>query len=225
MREHGAMQVLVVEDDRKLAELLARRLHALGHEVEIAGDGPSGLERAKTHLFEIALVDVMLPGMDGTSVVRTLRSAGNTLPIIMLTARDTVADRVRGLDAGADDYVVKPFEFEELTARMEAVARRSPAGTRLAHGPLQIDRATRRAWSGDTELDLTPLEFDLLAFLLANAGTVVSRADLRQHVWGLEDLDAPSKVVDLYVYYLRRKLGDAGDLIETVRGIGYAIGR
>ena len=218
------MRMLLVEDDRRLADLVADRLRDLGHEVETANDGDEGLRLANSGRFNVAVLDVMLPGRDGLSVLDELRGTGDDLPVLLLTAKDTVPDRVDGLRRGADDYLVKPFAFDELVARVEAVARRSSADPRLVHGPIAMDREARRVWADGEEVDLTAKEFDLLRCFLENDGRVLTRAELKERVWNFE-FDAQTKVVDLYVHYLRRKLGPAGDRIHTVRGVGYVLGR
>jgi two-component system OmpR family response regulator len=222
------MRILLIEDDRRLATLLAQRLRGEGHEAETTDNGVDGLALATSGRFELAVVDVMLPGMDGLTLTSELRERGITLPVLMLTARDTVEDRVGGLRAGADDYLVKPFAFAELVARIDALARRSgraPAGTAvMTHGPVTLDARARRVTVDGREVDLTAKEFDLLQCLMEHAGRVLSRVELKELVWDFS-FDAQTKVVDLYVHYLRKKLGDAGDIIETVRGVGYAVGR
>jgi len=168
----------------------------------------------------------MLPGLDGVQLTRELRSSGNQGPVLMLTARDAVEDRVRGLRAGADDYLVKPFAFAELLARIEALSRRAGTRRRLSFGPVDMDLESHLARVDGQVVDLTPKEFDLLECLLRGAGRVLSRMEIKEYVWGFT-FDAPTKVVDLYVHYLRRKLerAGAGQVIETVRGIGYSVGR
>ncbi|MFM8944263.1 MAG: response regulator transcription factor [Actinomycetota bacterium] len=218
------IRMLIVEDDRRLAELVAARLRDLGHEVETAADGERGYELAATGRFDLALMDVMLPGRDGLSVIRDLRAKGSTMPVVVLTAKDAVPDRVDGLRAGADDYLVKPFAFEELLARIDAVARRSSLDQHLGYGPIELDIEAHRVTVAGEQVEFTTKEFALLQVLLEDAGKVVSRATLKERVWNFEP-DAETKVVDLYVHYLRRKLGPAGDLIHTVRGIGYSLGR
>ena len=220
----------MIEDDRRLAALVAQRLRGEGHDAETADNGVDGLSMALSGRFDLAVVDVMLPGMDGMQLASALRDRGSGLPLLMLTARDTVADRVGGLRAGADDYLVKPFAFEELLARVEALARRStspsvPANrTALSCGPVTLDTRARRVTVDGVEIDLTPKEFDLLACLLEHKGRVLTRLELKELVWDFP-FDAQTKVVDLYVHYLRKKLGTAGDVIETVRGVGYVVGR
>lgn len=225
--DHGGVNILIVEDDRRLAELLARRLRERGHEVQLGDDGLEALALARSGTAEVMVLDVMLPGKDGLSVIRELRGLGVDIPVLLLTARDTVEDRVHGLGAGADDYLVKPFAFEELLARLEALDRRrrgSVDGTVLRQGPLSLDPGSRRAWVDSRELDLTAKEFDLLLCLVEHRGKVLTRKQLKDLVWDFS-FDARTKVVDLYVHYLRRKLGEHGDLIQTVRGVGYAVGR
>jgi two-component system OmpR family response regulator len=221
------VRILLIEDDGRLAELLAKRLRAEGHEAETCDNGIDGLERASSGGFEVVVVDVMLPGMDGITLTDVLRKRDVAAPVLMLTARDTVEDRVTGLRAGADDYLVKPFAFAELLARIEALARRAAPtgdGAQLLHGPVRLDPRSRRVTVDGREVALTAKEFDLLECLLRNAGRVLSRTELKELVWDFS-FDAQTKVVDLYVHYLRKKLGDAGDVIETIRGVGYSVGR
>ncbi len=222
------MRLLLIEDDRKLADLLAMRLRKEGHEADACYDGVEGLERAASGAYDAAVVDVMLPGLDGMALTRELRASGIALPILLLTARDTVEDRVSGLRGGADDYLVKPFAFAELLARIETITRRTettPSGAEvLSYGPVTLDAAARRVRVQGREVELTAKEFDLLECLMRNAGRVMSRLQLKEEVWDFA-FDAQTKVVDLYVHYLRKKLGPEGDIIQTVRGVGYAVGR
>ncbi len=220
------MQVLIVEDERRFAHLLARRLEDAGYTTSLAFSGTQGLDRAIREVPDLALVDVMLPEMDGVTMTRALRDQGSDLPVLMLTARDAIEDRVTGLAAGADDYLVKPFAFQELLARIEALTRRTGRDQCLASGPVVLDIAAHRVTVDGRSLELTPKEFELLTCLLRGAGRVLTRSEIKEHVWGFM-FDAPTKVVDLYVHYLRKKLAEAGapDVIETVRGIGYSIGR
>ena len=220
------MHILLVEDDRRLAELIARRLRPEGHRVEIRDDGRAGLERAIVDDIDLAIVDVMLPELDGMALTRSLREAGVQTPVLMLTARDAIDDRVNGLRSGADDYLVKPFAFDELIARIDAIGRRSRSATGdvLVVDGVRVDRLARRVRVGEREIELTTKEFDLLACLLEHEGQVLTRAQLKQLVWDFP-FDAKTKVVDLYVHYLRRKLGPGGDIIRTVRGVGYSVGR
>lgn len=221
------MNILVIEDDRRLADLIARRLRTAGHTVETCDDGSRGLDRATAGGLDLAIVDVMLPGMDGISLTRTLRDRDVAIPILMLTARDGIDDRVDGLRSGADDYLIKPFAFDELLARVDALARRSrgaPAGAILRHGAVTLNPRSRRVHVEGEEVELTSKEFDLLTCLLEHRGQVLTRAELKELVWDFP-FDAQTKVVDLYVHYLRRKLGAGGDIIRTVRGVGYSVGR
>jgi DNA-binding response OmpR family regulator len=222
------MRVLMIEDDRRLADLLVTRLRREGHDALASYDGVEGLDLAASGGFDAAVVDVMLPGLDGMSLTAELRAAGSRLPVLLLTARDTVEDRVAGLRGGADDYLVKPFAFAELLARLDAITRRAepaaPGSGVLVSGSVALDPKARRVRVDGREVDLTAKEFDLLECLLRNAGRVMSRSELKEEVWDFT-FDARTKVVDLYIHYLRRKLGDAGDIIQTVRGVGYAVGR
>jgi two-component system OmpR family response regulator len=220
------MRVLVIEDEVRMARLLKRALEEEGHAVDVASDGPDGLWMATENSYAAIVLDVMLPGFDGFELCRRLRAAGIWAPVLMLTARDEVGDRVRGLDAGADDYLVKPFSLLELSARLRALARRDdrrrPAV--LSEGDLRLDPASKRAWRAETELTLSPKEFSLLEFFLRHAGAVLTRSQLTEAVWDFA-YDGGSNVVDQYVNYLRRKV-DAPfgrhDL-ETVRGMGYRL--
>jgi DNA-binding response OmpR family regulator len=220
------MHVLLVEDERRFAHLLARRLEGAGYSTALAFTGTQGLERATGSTWDLAVVDVMLPELDGVAMTRALRERGSEIPILMLTARDAVEDRVRGLQAGADDYLVKPFAFAELLARIEALTRRSGRSSRLSFGPVEVDVPAHRVTVHGERMELTPKEFELLECLMRGKGRVLTRAELKEYVWGFT-FDAPTKVVDLYVHYLRRKLEAAGapSVVETVRGVGYAIGR
>jgi len=217
----------MVEDDRRLAELIAERLRGAGHEAETADNGVDGLSLSLSGRFDVVIADVMLPGMDGIALTSTLRDRGRTVPILMLTARDAVGDRVDGLRSGADDYLVKPFAFDELLARLEALVRRGTDrsnGGVLTQGALTLDPAARRVAVDGAEVELTPTEYALLRCLLEHRGRVMTRQELKGLVWDFP-FDAKTKVVDLYIHYLRQKLGPAGAEIETVRGVGYAIGR
>ena len=220
------MRILVVEDDAKMAELLRRGLAKEGHSVEISKDGLSGLEKGLTLPFDAIVMDIMLPGLDGLAVVRRLRSGGVRSPILMLTARDSVSDIVRGLDVGADDYLTKPFSFEVLAARLRVIARRvsSDAGSILQVGDLTLDPQTHEAHRGRRQMVLTRTEFVLLEHLMRRAGRVVSRDDLIEAVWGV-DRDVESNTLDVFIFQLRNKIefGGAGRLIQTVRGFGYAM--
>jgi two-component system OmpR family response regulator len=222
------VRVLVVEDEVRMAGLLRRALTEEGHAVDVAPDGPQGLWLATENEYGAIVLDVMLPGMDGFQLCRRLRESGAWAPVLMLTARDGVTDRVRGLDAGADDYLVKPFSLLELAARLRALARRDGRGRPpvLAEGDLRLDPASKQAWRAGTELHLSPKEYSLLEFFLRHPGQVLTRSAIIEAVWDFA-YDGGSNVVDQYVNYLRRKI-DAPfgrrDL-ETVRGMGYRLRR
>ena len=220
------MRVLVVEDERKLAELLARGLREEGHAADLADRGEEALWMAQAVPYDAIVLDVMLPGLDGFDVCRRLRNDGVWSPVLMLTARDAVDDRVTGLDAGADDYLAKPFSFEELLARLRALARRAPQErpTVLEVGGLRLDPAAHRAWRGDVELDLSAKEFVLLELFLRRPGVVLTRTQLLDGAWDIA-FEARSNVVDVYVRYLREKIDRpfGRDSIETVRGVGYRL--
>ncbi|HVX43870.1 MAG TPA: response regulator transcription factor [Mycobacteriales bacterium] len=220
------MRVLVIEDEPRMARLLARALEEEGYTVDVAGDGPDGLWRATERSYAAIVLDVMLPGFDGFELCRRLRAAEVWVPVLMLTARDEIGDRVRGLDAGADDYLVKPFSLLELAARLRALTRRDarerPAV--LVDGDLTLDPVGRHARRGDIELDLSPKEFALLEFLMRNAGAALSRSQILEGVWDLA-YAGTSNVVDQYINYLRRKVDTpfGRNDIETVRGVGYRL--
>jgi two-component system response regulator MprA len=231
-------RVLVVEDDARIAASVRRALTYEGYEVEVARDGPSALERARVAPPDLVVLDVMLPRLDGLEVCRRLRQASN-VSILMLTARDSLADRVRGLDSGADDYLVKPFSHDELLARLRAMLRRralhqdpDPSDPDRPGRPptivrawdLSIDTSAREVRRGERLIGLTALEFDLLEHFMRHSRQVLTRAQLLESVWGF-DATTASNVVDVYVGYLRTKLEDAGEprLLHTVRGVGYVL--
>jgi DNA-binding response OmpR family regulator len=222
------MHVLLVEDDQRLARVLRRLLEDDRHVVEVAHDGREGLELATSPAgIEVVILDIGLPDIDGLEVARRVRKAGSEMAILMLTARDTVNDRVTGLDAGADDYLVKPFAYEELSARLRALARRSEPGPRrpdpvLAAGPIALDERTRRVTVEGSLVDLSPREFSLLECLLRHPGQTLSRDQLLDQAWPFSVAVTPN-AVDAYVHYLRTKLGPAARWVETVRGIGYRL--
>ena len=220
-------RLLVVDDEPALREALQSSLEFEGYKVVTANDGLEALEcLAGDTGFDAVLLDVMMPRLDGLTACRRLRSAGNHIPVLMLTARDAVGDRVSGLDAGADDYLVKPFELEELVARLHALLRRRPDRPRLPLeiGDLQIDPARRLVRRGGRAIELTNREFELLETLARHAGLVLSRAQLLEQVWGYT-FEVDGNVVDQFVSYLRRKLEAAGEprLIHTVRGVGFVL--
>ena len=209
-----------------MAALLKRGLEEEGHAVDVAGDGPDGLWMGTENPYAAIVLDVMLPGFDGFEVSRRLRAAGRWVPILLLTARTEIKDRVEGLDAGADDYLAKPFSFAELSARLRALTRRGQPErpTVLSVGDLRLDPASRRAWRGKDELDLSAKEFALLELFLRNPGVVLNRSRILEHVWDYA-YDGVSNVVDQYVAYLRRKIDrpfHRADL-ETLRGVGYRL--
>ena len=216
------MRVLVVEDEPKMAALVRRGLVEEGHAADVANQGEDAVWMAEAHPYDAIVLDVMLPGMSGYETCRRLRNAGVWTPVLMLTARDAVEDRVAGLDAGADDYLTKPFSLVELFARLRALARRGGVErpTELAVGELRLDPASRRVRRGDTEIALSPKEFALLETFMRRPGEVLSRLQLLEHAWDFA-YEHRSNVVDVYVGYLRQKLGR--DLFETVRGAGYRL--
>lgn len=228
--DNRLVRVLVVEDDRKLARLIARVFSAEGIDVDLAHDGDEGLEHALRGVYDVAVVDWMLPGRDGPSLCRGVRANRLPLSILLLTARGQLEDRVLGLDSGADDYLVKPFAFEELLARIRALARRNAAATatdswELRYEDLVLDLRARSARRGDAPLDLTPTEWRLLEFFLRHAGQALSRRQILDYVWSYGD-PVQLTQVDVFVSFLRRKLHRRGqpELITTVRGIGYRLG-
>ncbi len=220
------MRVLVVEDEPKMAGLIKRVLTAERHVVDLAPDGVSGLALAELGPHDVIVLDRMLPDVDGITVLRLLRSKGVKTPVLLLTALGSVEDRVLGLDAGADDYLPKPFAFAELIARIRALGRRPAveADGRLSAGDLGLDELRHVAQVGERTVDLSAREFALLGYLIRHAGQVVTRQQILDAVWGAEP-DVYSNVVDLYVHYLRRKLGelDRADRLRTVRGVGYTL--
>jgi len=220
------MRVLIVEDERAMAELLKKGLEEENHRAALAFDGVEGLELARTYEFDAIVLDLMLPRVDGFEVARRLRYAGNETPILILTARDAVPDIVKGLDLGADDYLTKPFSFEEFLARLRTVARRgsAPRPTCLRVADLTLDPASRQALRGRREIRLSPTEYRLLELLMRRAGRVVTRTAIVEAVWGLEN-DVEENTLDAFVRLLRGKVdkGFSPKLIQTVRGIGYCL--
>jgi len=222
------MRALVVEDELKMAALIRRGLVEEGYAADVARTGEEALWMARATPYDAIVLDVMLPGRNGLDVCRSLRESGVWSPILMLTARDGVEDKVSGLDSGADDYLSKPFSFAELLARLRALTRRGPSERPavLEVGSLRLDPATRQAWRGEAEVDLSAKEFALLETFMRNAGDVLTRLDLLEHAWdyGYENR---SNVVDVYVRYLRAKIDRpfSLDSIETVRGVGYRLRR
>lgn len=220
-----ALRILIVEDEPEMADLLGRGLRGEGYQVDIAGDGIQAMSLSTGGAYDIAVLDVMLPGMSGFEICRWLRRQTDGLAIILLTARDAVDDRVRGLDAGADDYLTKPFEFAELAARLRALRRRDAIGaTRLDIGGLQIDLARHEISADGKELRLSRTEFDLLRLLAINLGKVMARAEILDSIWGSTAYIDPN-IVDQYVSYVRRKLDavQATARIVTSRGVGFEL--
>ncbi len=222
------LQLLLVEDEPKVAKALEKGLRGEGYKVDLAYRGDQGLALARAKDYALIVLDLMLPGMDGLELLRTLRGEGRRTKVLVLTARDTVEDRVLGLDTGADDYLVKPFAFAELLARIRALLRREGGLPHqiLQTGDLEVDLSARKARKGDRFLELTRREFDLLAFLVANAGRVVTREMLVREVWGEAPTSIPmDNVIDVYVSRLRKKVdgGSRESMIRTVRGVGFIL--
>jgi DNA-binding response OmpR family regulator len=224
-----AEKILIIEDEEKLARFVELELSYEGYEVAKAGDGRAGLALLEAGGFDLLLLDIMLPGINGLEVLRRVRKNHRNLPVIMLTARDSVVDKVTGLDSGADDYVTKPFAIEELLARIRTALRkkhaeRQPTAPTLSLGGLVLDAASRKATMNGDLLDLTKREFDLLQYLLENKDIVLTRDILLQKVWGY-DFQGETNAVDVYIRFLRGKIDDAYDVkyIQTVRGVGYVM--
>ena len=220
------MRILVVEDENKVGSFIKRGLEAANYSVDVERDGEAGLRRLVEGGYDLVILDVMLPRLDGFNVMKEIRQRGIQIPILLLTARIALADKVTGLDLGADDYLTKPFAFEELLARVRALLRRGSAAapTVLTAADLTLDPATRQVTRAGKRIDLTSKEYALLEFLLRRRDQVLSRAVIAQHVWGV-DYDTFTNVIDVYVNYLRKKI-DSGfepKLIHTVRGFGYVL--
>ena len=220
------MRVLLVEDERRIADFICKGLSEHGYGVDVAYDGDEALHWPDVAEFDVIVLDVMLPVRDGIEVCRALRERGLRTPILMLTARDAIEDRVRGLDSGADDYLVKPFAFAELVARLRALSRREPAakGTNLRIGDLVLDTTTREVSRGNQRIDLTTKEYALLEYLMRHPNQVLTRTMIAEHVWNY-DFDNATNVIDVHIRNLRRKIEDPfpTKLIQTVRGAGYRI--
>ena len=220
------MRILLVEDEEKVSRFIVRGLTAESFAVDTAPDGRSGLELATTYNYDLIILDLMLPGLNGTEVLRRIRRADHRVPILMLTARDAVADKVEHLEAGADDYLTKPFAFAELMARIKALLRRGsvdrPSVLRVAD--LEVDRLSQQVRRASRRIELTAKEYALLEYLIANAGRVLSRTMIIDHVWD-QSFDGATNIVDVYVRHLRNKVDDGHEskLIRTVRGVGYKI--
>jgi DNA-binding response OmpR family regulator len=218
--------VLLAEDDPAISEPLARALRREGYDVDVASDGPETLDAAKNGGIDLIVLDIGLPRLDGLEVCRRIRTAGSSVPVLILTARADEVDTVIGLDAGADDYVTKPFRLAELLARVRALLRRGTSETKVVQG-VRVDTDARRAWLGNTEIELTSKEFDLLALMVAEAGKVVTREQIMRQVWDSKWWGS-TKTLDMHVSWLRRKLGDdahSPQYITTVRGVGFRFER
>lgn len=219
------MRILVVEDDAKIGSFVAGGLKQHGFAVDLARDGDEALALATTTGYDAAVVDVMLPQLDGLSLVRRLRAKRNALPVLFLSARGSVEDRIGGLEAGGDDYLTKPFAFSELLARVQALIRRAtraPEATRLAAGDIELDLVTREVRAGGNPVELQPKEFTLLAFMLRHAGRPVTKTMILEHVWDYS-FDPDTNVVDVLVHRLRAKIDPDHTRIETLRGVGYVL--
>jgi DNA-binding response OmpR family regulator len=221
------MHLLLIEDYKPLLDSLSKGLRECGYAVDTAADGDEGLWYATTNEYDVMILDLMLPGVNGLTILKKVRAKNKTTGVLILTARDQIEDRVAGLDAGADDYLVKPFAFEELVARVRALVRRSYAKKKpvIQVADLRIDVASRRTWRGDDEIELTLREYSILEYLAVRAGETVSRSDIWQHVYEFNS-EADSNVVDVYITYLRKKIErpDKPVLLHTRRGFGYMLG-
>ena len=222
-------RILVADDERAVRESLNRALTLEGYEVRVVADGAQALEALRSEPADVVMLDVMMPVVDGLTACRVLRSEKNRVPILMVTARTETSDRVAGLDAGADDYLPKPFALDELLARLRALLRRAqpdeaPEPSTLSVGDLRVDAGARRVWAGDAEIELSKTEFDLLELLVRNSGIVLDQSTIYERIWGY-DFGPESKNLAVYIGYLRRKIDTEGRpvLIHTVRGVGYTV--
>ena len=220
------MKILVVEDEKKVASFIQRGLEGEGFTVEVAYDGESGVEIGSEGNFDLILMDIMLPKMDGLQAIKALREKGVESPVLCLTAKDTVEDIVAGLDSGSDDYLTKPFAFAELLARVRALVRRGTQerGAEITYADLRLDPVAHKVWRGDSEIDLTAKEYALLEFFMRNPETTLTRTMIAEHVWDYT-FDSFTNIIDVYVNYLRKKVDRdyTNKLIHTVRGIGYVL--
>jgi heavy metal response regulator len=221
------MRILLVEDEIKVRRFIERGLKAEGYAVDAAADGSAGLENLFSWTYDLVVLDINLPGLSGTDLLQRLRKENSTVPVLMLTARDSVADKVKNFECGADDYLTKPFSFAELLVRVKALLRRGPVdrSTVLSVADLQLDRVAHRVWRNEQTVELTSKEFSLLEYLMVNTGRVLSRTMIVEHVWD-QSFEGLTNIVDVYVRQLRKKIDDAHEqkLIRTVRGVGYSIG-
>lgn len=220
------MRILIVEDQKKIASFIERGLKEEGYAVDVALDGIEGEWKALNNDYDLIILDIMLPGKDGIEICKSLKKNGVETPILILTAKDSVRDKVIGLDSGADDYLTKPFAFEELLARIRALLRRKkiPKNDVLQIADLKLDRLKREVWRGNKKIELTSKEYALLEYLMLNAGNVVTRTMISEHVWN-ENFDSFTNVIDVYINYLRNKIdkGFGKKLIHTLRGAGYIL--
>ena len=216
------MRILLIEDEVKLASFIKRGLIAERYAVDVAKDGRSGLELAQAYQYDLVLLDLMLPGMDGSEVLRRIRRENSSVPVLILSARDTVQDKVANMETGADDYLTKPFAFAELSVRIKALMRRGPVNraSTIRVSDLELDRLSQQVKRAGQRIDLTSKEYALLEYLMSNAGRVLSRNMIIEHVWD-ESFDGITNIVDVYIRRLRRKIG--ADAIETLRGAGYRL--
>ena len=220
------MHILVVEDEKKVASFIQRGLEGEGYTVDVANDGESGVELGSKNNYDLILMDIMLPKMDGLEAVKALRANGVVSPVLCLTAKDTVDDIVAGLEVGSDDYLTKPFAFAELLARVRALARRATQerGAEVTYADLRLDPVAHKVWRGENEIDLTAKEYALLEFFMRNPETTLTRTMIAEHVWDYT-FDSFTNIIDVYVNYLRKKVDRdfTKKLIHTVRGIGYVL--
>ncbi|HET7441300.1 MAG TPA: response regulator transcription factor [Terriglobales bacterium] len=220
------MRILLVEDEAKVSSFISRGLAAERYAVDVAADGASGLDLANTYHYDLILLDLMLPGMEGSEVLRRIRSKNSTVPVLILTAKDAVADKINNFEAGADDYLTKPFAFAELLVRIKALLRRGPVtrSSTVRVGDLELDRLSQQVKRAGKRIELTSKEYGLLEYLMSNAGRVLSRTMIIEHVWD-QSFDGITNIVDVYVRHLREKIDDGQErkLIRTVRGVGYTI--
>ena len=220
------MRILVVEDEKKLVAFIKRGLKEAGYAVDTTDNGEEAVFMAETNPYDLIILDIMLPVLDGIKVCRQIRQGHIDIPVLMLTARDDVEDKISGLDAGADDYLTKPFSFPEFLARVRALLRRKNAvkTTRLKVADLEIEQSTHKVFRGGADIELTPTEYGLLEYMMLNAGHVVTRTMLSEHVWN-DDFDAFSNVINVYINYLRKKIDHGHDkkLIHSLRGVGYVL--